>query len=82
MFKENLTPRGEIRNSIIENASAEQITKIPPHFFGEIHIVGQNHKEAAEYFKEKISNCTSMRDEIKLHFEIEEKFDVAICNNQ
>lgn len=82
MFKEILTPRGEIRKSIMENASEEQVTKIPPHFFGEIHIIGVNHKEAAEYFKERIDNCTSMGDEIKLHFEIEEKFDVAICNNQ
>lgn len=82
MILENETPRGKIRRSIIENSTDEQLTIIPAVNFGDIHIIGENHKEAADYFREKIKDCKTKGAEIKLHFEIEEKFNVAVYNKQ
>lgn len=82
MYLLDETPRGKMRKSIIENATAEQVTMIPANHFGDIYIIGEQHKEAAEYFKEKIKKCKTKGAEIRLHFEIEEKFNVAICNKQ
>ena len=42
----------------------------------------KNIKEAADYFREKIKDCKTKGAEIKLHFEIEEKFNVAVYNKQ
>lgn len=55
---------------------------IPAVNFGDIYIIGEQHKEAAEYFNEKIKDCKTKGAEIRLHFEIEEKFNVALCNKQ
>lgn len=82
MYLADDTPRGKIRKSIIENSSDEQVTMIPANYFGDIYIIGAQHKEAAEYFKEKIVGCKTKGAEIKLHFEVEENFGVAICNKQ
>lgn len=82
MILENDTLRGQIRKSIIENSTDEQVTIIPAVNFGDIHIIGENHKEAANYFREKIKDCKTKGAEIKLHSEIEEKFNVAVCNKQ
>lgn len=76
------TPRGKIRKSIIENATDDQVTIIPAINFGDIYIIGERHKEAAEYFREKIADCNTKAGEIKLHFELEEKFNIAIYNKQ
>lgn len=82
MYLADDTPRGKIRKQIIENSTDEQVTMIPAVNFGDIYIIGEQHKEAAEYFKEKIVNCRTMGAEIKLHFEVEEKFNVALYNKQ
>jgi len=82
MYFEFDTPRGKLRNSIIENATEDQLTVIPANFFGDIYIFGEEHKKAAEYFKKKIKDCKTKGDEIKLHFEIEEKFNVGLYNKQ
>ena len=82
MYLADDTPRGKIRKSIIENATDEQVTMIPANYFGDIYIIGEQHKEASEYFKEKIEECKTMGAEIQLHFEIEEKFNVALLNKQ
>lgn len=82
MILGNETSRGKIRRTIIENSTDEQVTIIPAVNFGDIHIIGENHKEAADYFREKIKDCKTKGAEIKLHFEIEEKFNVAIRNVQ
>ena len=36
----------------------------------------------SEYSNEKIKDCKTKGAEIRLHFEIEEKFNVALCNKQ
>lgn len=82
MYLANDTLRGKIRKAIIENSTDEQVTMIPTVNFGDIYIIGEQHKEAAEYFNEKIAECKTKGAEIKLHFEIEEKFNVALCNKQ
>lgn len=82
MFLADDTLRGKIRKSIIENATDEQVTIIPAVYFGDIYIIGEQHKKAAEYFNEKINDCKTKGAEIRLHFEIEEKFNVALYNNQ
>ncbi len=82
MYFANDTLRGKIRKAIIENSTDEQITMIPAVNFGDIYIIGERHKEAAEYFNQKIAECKTKGAEIKLHFEIEEKFNVALCNKQ
>lgn len=76
------TPRGIIRKMIIENSTDDQVTVIPAHFFGDIYLIGEEHKEAAEYLREKIADCKTKADEIRLHFEVEEKFNVALLNKQ
>lgn len=78
----NDTVRGKIRADIIDHAEDDQITVLPKKFFGEIHIIGEKHKEAAEYYRSKIQECTTKVTEISLHFEVEEKFGVAIVNCQ
>lgn len=82
MYLVDDTPRGVIRKQIIENSTDEQVTMIPAVNFGDIYIIGERHEEAAEYFKEKIVHCKTKGAEIKLHFEIEEKFNVALCNKR
>lgn len=85
MFEMNLgndTVRGKIRQAIIEKASNDEITILPPKFFGEIWIIGTNHKVASEYYKSKIENVKSKGAEIILHSEVEEKFNVAVVNKQ
>lgn len=82
MYLVDETPRGKIRKQIIESSTDEQVTMIPAVNFGDIYIIGEQHKEASEYFKEKIANCKTKGAEIKLHFEVEEKFNVALCNKQ
>ena len=46
MYLADDTPRGKIRKSIIENATDEQVTMIPANYFGDIYIIGEQHKEA------------------------------------
>lgn len=82
MYLVDDTPRGKIRKQIIESSTDEQVTMIPAVNFGDIYIIGEQHKEAAEYFNQKIAECKTKGAEIKLHFEIEEKFNVALCNKQ
>ena len=82
MYLVDDTPRGKIRKQIIESSTDEQVTMIPAVNFGDIYIIGVQHKEAAEYFKEKIVDCKTKGAEIKLHFEIEARFNVALCNKQ
>ncbi len=82
MYLADDTLGGKIRKSIIENAADEQVTMIPAKHFGDIYIIGEQHKEAAEYYKEKIAERKTKGAEIKLHFEVEEKFNVALYNKQ
>lgn len=82
MFTSGDTARETIRKSIIENADGDQMTVVPAENFGDICIIGEQHKEAAEYFKEKIAGCKTKGDEIRLHFKIEERFSVALRNLQ
>lgn len=82
MYLSGNTPGYIIRKAILENEIGDQLTMIPAANFGDIYIAGENHKEAAEYFKEKIKECKTKGDEIRLHFEIREKFDVALYNDQ
>lgn len=82
MFFGEETERERIRREIIEKAADDEVTVLPPKSFGEIRIIGKNHKEAARYYEEKIKECSRMGDEIRLHCEIEEKFSVALLNIQ
>ena len=70
--------RAKIRNDIIANADDTQISIVDKKFFGDITVIGENHKEAAEYLKEHLTECKTRGAEIKLHFEVEEKFKVAL----
>ena len=74
--------RGKIRNDIISKATEDQKTILPAKHFGETWIIGEKHREAAEYYKEKIKTCDTMGKEIILNSETEEKFNVAVVNNQ
>ena len=74
----NDTIRTKIRNDIIANADDTQVSIVDKKFFGDITIIGGNHKEAAEYLKEHLTECKTRGAEIKLHFEVEEKFKVAL----
>lgn len=74
----NDTIRGRIRNDIIANADDTQVSIVDKKFFGDITVIGENHEEAAEYLKEHLTECKTGGAEIKLHFEVEEKFKVAL----
>lgn len=72
------TIRAKIRNDIITNADDTQVSIVDKKFFGDITVIGENHKEAAEYLKEHLTECKTRGAEIKLHFKVEEKFKVAL----
>lgn len=72
------TIRAKIRNDIIANADDTQVSIVAKRFFGDITVIGKNHMEAAEYLKEHLTECKTRGAEIKLHFEVEEKFKVAL----
>ncbi len=72
------TIRAKIRNHIIANADGTQVSIVAKRFFGDITVIGENHKEAAEYLKEHLAGCKTRGAVIKLHFEVEEKFKVAL----
>ena len=72
------TQRGRIRNSIIEGAEAARKSVVDKKFFGNITAIGENHTKAAEYLKERLKACETKGAEIKLHFEVEAKFNVAL----
>ena len=78
MFANDETMRGKIRNDIIANADDTQVSVVDKRFFGAITVIGENHKKAAEYLKEHLTECKTRGAEIKLHFEVEEKFKVAL----
>ena len=69
---------GKKRHAIIDNAKPEDRTVVSKKFFGDLIIIGENHKEAADYLKSELNNCQTKGDEIRLHSETEQKFDVAI----
>lgn len=54
MYLVDDTHRGKIRKSIIENSTDGEITIFPANHFGDIYIIGEQHEEAAKYYKEKI----------------------------
>lgn len=74
----NDTIRAKIRNDIIANADDTQVSIVDKKFFGDITVIEENHKEAAEYLKVHLNECKTRGAEIKLHFEVEEKFKVAL----
>ena len=74
----NDTLRAKIRNDIIANADDTQVSIVDKKFFGDITVIGENHEEAAEYLKKHLTVCKTRGAEIKLHFEVEEKFKVAL----
>lgn len=74
----NETMRGKIINDIIANADDTQVSIVVKKIFGDITVIGENHAEAAEYLKKHLTECKTRGAEIKLHFEVEEKFKVAL----
>ena len=74
----NDTIRAKIRNDIIANADDTQVSIVDKKFFGDITVIGASHAEAAKYLKEHLTECKTRGAEIKLHFEVEEKFKVAL----
>ena len=72
------TIRAKIRNEIIDNADDSQVSVVDKKFFGAITVIGENHAKAAEYLREHLTECKTRGAEIKLHFEVEEKFKVAL----
>lgn len=78
MFPSDITIRGKIRNDIIAKADDTQVSIVGKKFFGDITIIGENHAEAAKYLKEHLTECNTKGAEILLHFEVEEKFKVAL----
>lgn len=78
MLTSDETMRGKIRNDSIANADDTQVSIVNKKFFGDITVIGANHAEAAEYLKEHLIECKTRGAEIILHFEVEEKFNVAL----
>lgn len=74
----NETVRAKTRNDIIANADDTQVSIVAKRFFGDISVIGEHHAEAAEYLKKHLLECNTRGAEIKLHFEVEEKFKVAL----
>ena len=70
MYLADDTPRGKIRKSIIENATDEQVTMIPANYFGDIYIIGEQHKEAAEYFNIGIKKMRRLAEDNEGEFAI------------
>lgn len=73
---------GEKMENIIRSSDEHDKIELDSNFVGKSLIfTGKRCKEAGEYYQDNIQNCHSVGDEIKLHFEILNQFEVVVRPN-